>query len=406
MTSEHRRLVLSVYIPTLLLSFGQGVMIPVLPVYATRLGGDYGLAGVVVAAAWIGTTLFDMPTGLLLPRIGYRRAMLLGAGVFAAATTALGLAEAIPALIILRFLAGVGTAFWGLSRHAFITQAVPPAARGRVISVFGGINRLGHFTGPAVGGLIGKLYGLPTALIVSGALAGMAFVLAVVFVRDLPGTAPASRHGLDLSVLREAVAGNHRNVVAAGTAQIFGQMIRASRQIVIPLYANSLGLDDFQVGQIVSASSLVDVLLFVPAGIVMDRFGRKAAAVPSFTIMGLGMALVPFTETYWTLMAAALLLGFGNGIGSGTMMTLGADLAPPGRTGEFLGIWRFIGDTGQAIAPLAVGQLANLIGLALTAGATAGLGLLAAGTLTFFVRETHQARAAGRTGLARPAKRA
>src|SRR5690606_41954682 len=92
-------------------------------------------------------------------------------------------------------------------------------------------------------------------------------------------------------------------------------------------------------------------------------------------------------------------------IGSGTMMPLGADLAPPGRTGEFLGIWRFIGDTGQAIAPLAVGQLANLIGLALTAGATAGLGLLAAGTLTFFVRETHQARAAGRAGLARPAKR-
>ena len=205
-------------------------------------------------------------------------------------------------------------------------------------------------------------------------------------------------------MLREAVAGNQRNVVAAGTAQIFGQMIRASRQIVIPLYAASLGLDDFQVGQIVSASSLVDVLLFVPAGIVMDRFGRKAAAVPSFTVMGLGMALVPFTHSYWTLMAAALVLGFGNGMGSGTMMTLGADLAPRGRTGEFLGIWRFIGDTGQAIAPLAVGQVADLIGLALTAGATAGLGLIAAGTLAFFVRETHQKRVAELSGVAQPAR--
>ncbi|MBX5446422.1 MFS transporter [Sphaerobacter sp.] len=404
MTSEHRRLVLSVYIPTLLLAFGQGVMIPVLPVYVTRLGGEYGMAGVVVAAAWIGTTLFDLPTGLLLPRIGYRRAMLLGAGLFAVATTALGLAHVVPELIVYRFFAGVGTAFWGLSRHAYISQAVPPASRGRVISVFGGINRLGTFTGPAIGGLIGKLYGLPAALIVAGALAGLAFVVAVFFVRDLPGTAPAARHGFDLSVLREAVAGNQRNVVAAGTAQIFGQMIRASRQIVIPLYAASLGLDDFQVGQIVSASSLVDVLLFVPAGIVMDRFGRKAAAVPSFTVMGLGMALVPFTHSYWTLMAAALVLGFGNGMGSGTMMTLGADLAPRGRTGEFLGIWRFIGDTGQAIAPLAVGQVADLIGLALTAGATAGLGLIAAGTLAFFVRETHQKRVAELSGVAQPAR--
>lgn len=120
----------------------------------------------------------------------------------------------------------------------------------------------------------------------------------------------------------------------------------------------------------------------------MDRFGRKAAAVPSFTIMSLGMALVPLADSYWTLFGAALLVGFGNGIGAGTMMTLGADLAPPGRTGEFLGIWRLIGDSGQAVAPLAAGAVADLIGIGLTAGATAGLGVLAAGILAGFVRET------------------
>jgi hypothetical protein len=70
------------------------------------------------------------------------------------------------------------------------------------------------------------------------------------------------------------------------------------------------------------------------------------------------------------------------------MMTLGADLAPAGRTAEFLGVWRMIGDTGQAIAPLVVGSIADVIGIALTAGVVAGLGGLAAVTLALVGRET------------------
>jgi MFS family permease len=87
---------------------------------------------------------------------------------------------------------------------------------------------------------------------------------------------------------------------------------------------------------------------------------------------------------------AAALIGFGNGLGSGTMMTLGADLAPPGATGEFLGIWRLIGDLGQVGGPMAVGILASIFGLTGSALALAGIGLLAALTLLFLVKETHR----------------
>ena len=55
-----------------------------------------------------------------------------------------------------------------------------------------------------------------------------------------------------------------------------------------------------------------------------------------------------------TLLAAAILTGIGNGFGSGIMMTLGADLAPKGSIGEFLGLWRLIGDIGSTGGPLVV----------------------------------------------------
>jgi len=133
-------------------------------------------------------------------------------------------------------------------------------------------------------------------------------------------------------------------------------------------------------------------MLFIPAGILMDRYGRKVAAVPSFAVMAVGMALVPFTNSFVTLLLVAMLIGLGNGLGSGTMMTLGADLAPPGATGEFLGLWRLIGDTGQAGGPLAVGTLTDALGFEASAIILAGAGLSSSLILALLVKETRTAQ--------------
>jgi sugar phosphate permease len=70
------------------------------------------------------------------------------------------------------------------------------------------------------------------------------------------------------------------------------------------------------------------------------------------------------------------------------MMTLGADLAPRGATGEFLGIWRLIGDVGAVMGPIAVGLVAASIGLSGGAWVLAVAGALAVFTLAVLVQET------------------
>jgi MFS-type transporter involved in bile tolerance (Atg22 family) len=70
------------------------------------------------------------------------------------------------------------------------------------------------------------------------------------------------------------------------------------------------------------------------------------------------------------------------------MMTLGADLAPPGATGEFLGLWRLIGDGGAFLGPVAVGVIAGSMGLSGSAVFLSCIGFLAAGTIASLVRET------------------
>jgi MFS family permease len=380
----------AVYLPTALLAFGQGLLIATLPLYADGFGVGYQLVSLVVAAAALGTLATDVPAGALLSRIGLRPAMIGGSALVAVSTLALAFTESFGALVALRLLSGVGTALWALSRHAFLAEAIPIGQRGQALSVFGGINRIGVFAGPVLGGLVADAFGLPASFVLSAALAGVALLVSVRLLPPAPKTGVArTRAGVRWGLVGAALRANGADLGAAALAQTLAQAIRAGRYLIIPLWgATRLGLNPGEVGLVMTVGAIVDVSMFVPAGLVMDRFGRKVAAVPSFAVMALGMALIPFADDFGGLMLAAIVVGLGNGLGSGSMMTLGADLAPPGATGEFLGIWRLIGDGGAALGPLAAGAVAAAFGLAGGAWALAGFGVAASATLALLVRET------------------
>jgi MFS family permease len=100
------------------------------------------------------------------------------------------------------------------------------------------------------------------------------------------------------------------------------------------------------------------------------------------------MALIPLTASFGGLIAAACLIAFGNGLGSGTMMTLGADLSPPETRGEFLGVWRLIGDVGASGAPIVAGAVAEILVLPAAALVLSGAGFVAVAVFAFMVPET------------------
>lgn len=384
-TASARALFLPIYLPSLILSFCDGLLVPVLPLFANSLTPSYALVGAALAADAIGTLIADLPAGVWMRRLDRRGTMALGVGLVALATTLLALVPGVWLLIAFRLLAGVGNALWNISRHAHIAEVTHGRNRGRAVALFGGIRRIGAFAGPAVGGLVAGAWGSDGAFLLYGALAALVLPLTWVFVDPQRDDAP----GAVRPRLRPALRAQGRLLAVAGSGQLLGQAIRAGRRILIPLYgAEVLGLSVEAIGIILSVSALVDVALFYPAGMLMDRRGRKWAIVPSFLIQGTGMALIPLSGGFVGLLAASSLIGFGNGLGSGTMMTLGADLAPPGLLGEFLGVWRLIGDGGFTAGPLLVGVLASVAGLPGAALATAAVGLAAAGTFAWGVPET------------------
>lgn len=387
-SSSRRALLLPVYVPTAMLSLGEGLLLPILPIYALTFDVSFGEASLVIAAAGLGTMLADVPAGLVLGRLGLKPTMILGAALTAISMFALAFASVFPELIIYRLIGGVGTAMWGLSRHAFITESINPRERGQAISIFGGINRIGMFSGPAIGGVIGQQLGLTASFYFCGVLGLIALAISFIFVQDTRVAVHSSR-SVRWGLVWDMVRANRGDLTAASVAQVCGQLVRAGRQAIIPFYgAAVLGLNVAEIGTVQSASSVVDMALFIPAGFIMDRFGRKVTSVPSFALMGVGMALIPLTGSFISFIAVTMLIGVGNGLGSGSMMTLGADLAPRGATGEFLGLWRLVGDSGRASGPVVVGGLADGTGFTTTAIVLGGVGVLAALTLALLVKET------------------
>jgi MFS family permease len=357
------RIAPSVYLPALLYGIGQGAIAPVVALSARDLGASFAVAGLVVAAAGVGQVIGDIPAGSLTTKIGERRAMLLATGLVSVALVACLLVPTVWGLAIAIGATGIAASVWGLARQAYLSEAIPLQLRARALSTLGGVQRIGSFIGPFLGALVMRFLGTDGAYWVHL----VAAVLACAVLLGLPDLESVRRNRLARPIAVQStrsVIREHLPVLRTlGVGALLVGAIRASRQVVIPLWAEHIGLDPQTISLIFGISGAVDMLLFYPAGSVMDRFGRKWVAVPSMTVLGLAHLLLPLTHSAGALTAVALLMGLGNGLGAGIIMTLGADASPPVGRAQFLGAFRLFADTGNAGGPFLLSAVTALTAL-------------------------------------------
>jgi MFS family permease len=236
---------------------------------------------------------------------------------------------------------------------------------------------VGKFIGPLIGGWVGGAYGLEYAFL-AFVFIGLATIFFVwYFMEDSDVNEEAHEQTSQRVLVGQMLRERSRILATAGTGQILAQLTRKGWLVLIPLYAaNVLKLDVQTIGIIMSFGSGLDMLFFYISGVIMDKFGRKWAIVPSFVLQGIGVALMPFAGSAFALSLVSAFIGFANGLSSGTMMTLGADFAPSEMRGEFLSMWRLIGDVGFVGAPMMIGTVAQILALqtSIFAVATSGLG--------------------------------
>jgi MFS family permease len=384
-----RNIAVPAFGPALLFAIGEGAVLPVVALSARDLGASVPLAALIVTLIGLGSWFFNLPASLITLKFGERWAIVGAAVASALALAAAAVAPLLPAglwlLAAAMVVVGVAASVFALARQKYLTEAVPVVFRARALSTLGGVTRIGIFIGPFIGAGVMQFAGITGAYWV-GVMAMVAAAGLAVTIPDLVAeAAPAGGAPLRQATLR-SVAASHAGVfLTVGMGVLLLSALRASRQVVIPLWADHLGLDATQASLIYGISGAIDMLVFYPAGKLMDRKGRPWVAVPSTLIMGTALLLIPLSTGFVPLMLAALLIGFGNGISSGLNMTLGADFSPDNGRGQFLGIWRFMADAGATGGPVLLSGVTAAASLGAGVGATGALGFAAAAVFGFTI---------------------
>ena len=393
-----RGLVPSVYAPSLLEFVGLAALMPVIPLLARDLGFSVPQAAALSTIFGLTSFLGPIPAGRLISRLG-ARAALVSTGCVLVAANALAYVLIAPALggggdllhrvmlVVLLLVMAASTQVWHLGRQSYLGTALPSAMRARGMTLFGGVMRMGEVIGPLAGALVMASGSMAGVFVLFAVGAGAGTVMVAVFLPPgearpartvpRPERAPRSpaRAALDRAVLRRMVA------VGAGIAPVM--MARVNRPVIVPLLGDALGLDPVWISVVFGISAALEILLVIPAGTLMDRYGRAAVAVPCALVMGAGFLLLALLGTVWAggsdtaavlaLLLPSLLIGLGNGLGSGIVMTLGIDVSPAhGRT-RYLSWWNTMLGAGRLSAPLLVTAITLLAPVAVAGAATGAL---------------------------------
>jgi MFS family permease len=300
-------------------------------------------------------------------------------------------------------------------RNSYMASHVPKSLRGRANGLIGGCARVASMLGPALGGVAVHSGGDDSVVFAAQALVGAATVALLIVGVPRSASTPSDRHARHAIVTRaeEAalpegdsvtradgeVSGRGEDgtagrcdggrwrcrcawadraillpLLAAGPIGFSFSFVRGARSLLIPLKADSLELSASAVGYVTAASFACDSLLFPLGGHISDKFGRKAAGVPSLLIMAASCVLLALARGLWGVTVASALLGVGNALSSGIVQTVGQDAAPsdPLARSQFLGLYKVATDSGTFLGPLAVGLVANAAGLDAAAMVIAG----------------------------------
>lgn len=376
---------MAVSISTALVMTGQGMAGPVLPVFARQFGVSLAAVGTTMAAFGLARLLLNVPLGSLADRWGRRFLLVGGPIVLAASMVWAGVAGGIVELTLARFVGGAGSAMYMTGALVYVTDISTPANRGRLIGFNQGALLFGQAIGPGIGGLIADAFGIRAPFFAVGAGALLAGIYGFFRLEETrPAVPPAPREGrAGGSPWRRLLTSPGFPAIALVNFVIFFSRA-SSRNTLLPLAAvNLFGLSLGQVGLVLTAMAIINLVLLPTASIMSDRHGHLRAITPSMAGTALGLGLFALASHLWIFLVGVGVLAVASAVAGPAPSAFAAEVVPDDIRGFSLGMFRTAGDFGLLLGPPLLGWVADVGGYASAFAVNAALVVVI--TLVFFV---------------------
>ena len=388
--------ILSIYVPSFFIFLGMSIISPILPIYAESFKVNYTMVSLAVSMYAFGRFLADVPVGLLSDKVGRRLMMILGTIILTICSLLNATAPNFLFFLGYRFFEGVGSAMWMTSRTTLLADILKPEERGRVMSYFQAFMLLGSSAGPTVGGFIAMTYGIRAPFYAYAAVGGLSLILTFLLIHDPVGVVKrhSSENQFSWPLVKRLLANSSFSMACLATFTIFF-MRTGIRSTIIPLYASTvLGLDPDAIGIVISCATITNLIVTIPVGHAIDYYGRKPIIVITLALTAISTIFFPFTTSFVTICAAAVLLGLGTGGAGQAPLALATDATINEPHGLSMGVYRLFGDIGFVIGPILMGFIADNSNLSMPFYVTTAIIIVNVILVQIFAKETYSRRSA------------
>ena len=302
---------------------GAYMRLPVVPLFARRLGATTVEVGIISAGFMLAAAALSLPLGLMSDRLGRKRLILAGMGISALTSLLLPFASAPWHVGSIFLFAGVGLACFSPAMMSHVGDCVPRQFLGRAYGWYTSALYLGMALGPGIGGAVAS-WGFRLAFFVSAAITGAGALLGAA---RLPSSRPPSSTAAAVGTLsadfREIVRAPV--VLACWMATFFSTFAWGSLFAFFPLYARDQGVSVAHTGLIFTVQAAANALVRIPVGQLQDRTGnRRPYILWGNVLFGLFIALTGLLRE--PLPLYLLMVGVG-GTMAATFTAIGAVLS-------------------------------------------------------------------------------
>jgi DHA1 family multidrug resistance protein-like MFS transporter len=286
-------------------NLGNGIIAPLLPLYAEEMGASGIWLGVIFAGVAISSAIFMPFAGRYSDRHG--RKMILSTGLFGLTLTSFAYvwADGIAPLVAVRFVQGAASAMVLPIAQAYIGDITPQGEEGKWMGMFNATFIIGFGTGPLLGGVIADRFGMNVAFYIMGFLNLVSFLCATFILPEVA----ERRTSAGRFSFRAITASNITKGVFS--FQIGTSANRGIMTTFVPIFAAGfIGLSPATIGTILTIAIISNALLQVPSGNLADRLNRKYMVLLGGAGLAVSMILLPHASGFWLLLAFMIMGSF------------------------------------------------------------------------------------------------
>jgi len=346
---------------------GSTMILPLVPFYATRMGANGAMVGVILASYAVAQLISAPGWGRFSDRYGRRPAILVGLIVSSVAYVVFAFTDSLTLLLVSRFVQGVGGGTVG-GLQAYVADAIREDDRAKSLGWLSAATSFGVVVGPAFGSFLTLLWGRRAPGLGAALLCASIAVFAWRYLRESSGAITVERRARPPRAGRAALVNvlRHPGDPAPRLIWIYAIAIGAfygTGQFIPVILSERFGVTEKNVGYFFMYFGLTGVIFrALLLGPVLRRAGEPRVARMGVVFLAAGLCLAALSRSWGTLFVSFTLMPLGTAFLFPSITALLSVVVSQAERGLQMGVQQIYGGISRVAFPLGAGLIVDRFG--------------------------------------------